>query len=177
MRCLRSGLVLLSQVVLTACPSKPPQAELIEVDGPIDAPSESPDTMLPDTMLPIDGPNVIELGFPTPLPGTRTVDGDDFVGFPIRVAAGQAGELMGWGVQSVSGPPGTQIRMALYSHVAATNQPATLVAQSGAWNLTSSVQPASGFLLNAGDYWLLVSVSNTISIGRSSASPAESREW
>jgi hypothetical protein len=172
-----SILVLFAPAVLAACPSKPTPASLVMDDGPvplidgsIDTPGESPDSMPPG-----DGPNVIELGFPTPFAGERIVDDNDLVGFPIQVTVSQAGELVGWGVQSASGPPGTKVRMALYSNAGA-NQPATLLTQGVAWNLADGVLLTSGYFLNAGDYWLLVSVSETVSIGSSPLIPTESRE-
>jgi hypothetical protein len=185
MRRTLSLLALLASAALAGCPSKPPMASLIEIDGsvrpidgsvdapvapPVDAPDGAPDSMPPDAN------NVIELGFPDPLPGTRTMDNTAMIGFPIHVAASQAGELAGWGVTSASAPAGTQVRMALYSNAGTMNQPATLLTQSGAWNLPAGALPTSGYLLNAGDYWLLISVSATVSIGTTTVSPPGSTE-
>jgi hypothetical protein len=168
--------ICLALSVLAACPSNPPRATLIETDGSvpladaIDAPEK-----LADAAAPLDGTNAIALGFPDPLPGTQAMDGNDLIGVPLKIAASQAGELVGWGARA-SAAPGAQVRMAIYSHSTAMNQPAALLVQSGVWTLADEVLPASGFLLNAGDYWVLVSVSDSVSIGQSTATPAESRE-
>jgi hypothetical protein len=167
----RHVLVPLVSSVLAGCPSNPPVASLIE-DGDAMPPADGP--LVIDAV--VDGASLNDIGFPQPFPGTLMVYSSDLVGFPITVAADQAGELVGWGVRAASGPVGAQIRMALYSNAAVMNQPAAPMAQSGAWKLADGVSPTSGFLLNAGTYWLLVSVSNTISIGQSTVSPVESTE-
>lgn len=169
----RHVFVLLVSSVLAGCPRNPPAASLI-ADADAMQPADGPPTI--DAV--VDGASVNDIGFPQPFPGTGTlmVYSSDLVGFPITVSADQAGELVGWGVRAASGPVGAQIRMALYSNAATMNQPAAPVAKSGAWKLADGVSPTSGFLLNAGTYWLLVSVSNAISIGQSTANPVESTE-
>jgi hypothetical protein len=165
----RMALALLTMAALTACPSKPPSAELLEADGPLGDAGV-------DGMIEVDAPSFIDLGFPTPLPGTRPIYLNDLIAIPLQVTASQAGEVVEWGVQSASGAPGTQIRMAIYGHTTASNQPDMLLTQSGAWNLSDGMKSTSGFSLAAGSYWLTVSTSAEVTIGRSITSPGESRE-
>jgi hypothetical protein len=102
---------------------------------------------------------------------------NDLVGFPIHVTTSLTGEILSWGVRVPPGQTGINVRMALYSD-SGTDQPAMLLAQSGTWSLANGMQPTAAprYSLSAGNYWLLVSVSGTASIGRSTASPAEGTE-